>query len=113
VKRLVILAAAILLSVPVISKFVQRSGHRTVLAASANDSQSSDETERERSKLRLSACSPPNRITSSIEETAWRLWVAATCPVNQDQYPYVVWENWIEQDQLYPLDPANGLKVPN
>jgi hypothetical protein len=113
VKRLVILPAAILLSLPVIFTFAQRSGHRTVLAASANASQSSDEAERERSKSRLSPCSPPNRITSSIEETAWRLWVAATCPVNQDQYPYVVWENWIEQDQLYPLDPANGLKVPN
>ena len=59
-------------------------------------------------------CSPPNQIgTSSIEEIAWQLWVAATCPVNQDQYPFVVWENWIEQDQLYPSDPSKGLKVPN
>jgi hypothetical protein len=59
-------------------------------------------------------CSPPNQIgSSSIEEIAWQLWVAATCPVNQDQYPFVVWENWIEQDQLYPSDPSQGLKVPN
>jgi hypothetical protein len=33
--------------------------------------------------------------------------------VNQHQYPYVVWQNWIEQSQMYPPDPANGLKVPN
>jgi len=59
-------------------------------------------------------CSPPNQVgSSSIEEIAWELWVAATCPVNQDQYPFVVWENWIEQDQLYPSDPSQGLKVPN
>ncbi|HEY0219660.1 MAG TPA: hypothetical protein VGC26_07835, partial [Afipia sp.] len=44
---------------------------------------------------------------------AWRLWVAATCPVNKDQYPYVVWENWIEQAQMYPQNPEAGLKVPN
>jgi hypothetical protein len=24
-----------------------------------------------------------------------------------------VWENWIEQSQLYPADPSKGLKVPN
>ncbi|HWP00304.1 MAG TPA: hypothetical protein VNL74_06725 [Methylococcus sp.] len=58
-------------------------------------------------------CAAPNKIVSSIEETAWRIWVAATCPVNDDQYPFVVWENWIEQSQLYPPDPSQGLKVPN
>ncbi len=51
-------------------------------------------------------------MLSSLEETAWRLFVAATCPVNSDQYPYVVWENWIEQQQIYS---ANGttFSVPN
>src|SRR5919198_2897570 len=58
-------------------------------------------------------CAPPTSVTWPPHETAWRLWVAATCPVNQHQYPYVVWENWIEQAQMYPPDPANGLKVPN
>ena len=58
-------------------------------------------------------CAAPNEIGDSIEETAWQLWVAATCPVNDNQYPFVVWENWIEQSQLYPADPGNGLKVPN
>ena len=58
-------------------------------------------------------CAVPNEINASIEETAWRIWVAATCPVNTNQYPFVVWENWIEQSQFYPTDPSNGLKVPN
>ncbi len=65
------------------------------------------------SSARLNPCAVPNQIGSSIEETAWQIWVAATCPVNNDQYPYVVWENWIEQGQLYPADPSKGLKVPN
>lgn len=25
----------------------------------------------------------------------------------------MVWENWIEQAQMYPTDPSNGLVVPN
>jgi hypothetical protein len=58
-------------------------------------------------------CAVPNEIGDSIEETAWEIWVAATCPVNDNQYPFVVWENWIEQSQLYPTDPSKGLKVPN
>jgi hypothetical protein len=62
---------------------------------------------------RPNPCAAPNEIGSSIEETAWQIWVAATCPVNDDQYPFVVWENWIEQAQLYPADPSKGLKVPN
>jgi hypothetical protein len=61
----------------------------------------------------LNPCAAPNEVGSSFEETAWQIWVAATCPVNRDQYPFVVWENWIEQAQLYPPDPWNGLKVPN
>ena len=61
----------------------------------------------------LNPCAVPNEVTGSFEETAWRIWVAATCPVNASQYPFVVWENWIEQSQLYPADPSKGLKVPN
>jgi len=48
-----------------------------------------------------SACTLPSQMASSPEQTAWELFVAATCPVNSDKYPYVTWENWIEQDQLY------------
>ncbi len=59
------------------------------------------------------ACTPPIAITGSIQQTAWQLLVAATCPVNSNKYPYVVWENWIEQAQLYPSNPADGLTVPN
>lgn len=60
-------------------------------------------------------CAVPNEIVGSVEETAWRIWVAATCPVNTNPalYPYVVWETWIEQAQLYPTDPSQGLIVPN
>ncbi len=58
-------------------------------------------------------CAPPSQISPTIEQTAWQLWVAATCPVNSGKYPYVVWENWIEQAQMYPTDPSEGLVVPN
>jgi hypothetical protein len=47
------------------------------------------------------ACRAPTQIATIPEESAWRLFVAAVCPVNADRYPYVVWENWIEQNQLY------------
>ena len=43
--------------------------------------------------------------TAKPSETAWRLFVAATCTVNKDKYPYVVWETWLEQSQVYT---ANG-----
>jgi hypothetical protein len=59
------------------------------------------------------ACQPPAAVMGSPAETAWRIWVAATCPVNSVQYPYVVWENWLEQYQMYPANPALGLTVPN
>jgi hypothetical protein len=58
-------------------------------------------------------CAAPNESSWNPDETAWQLWVAATCPVNGSQYPYVVWENWIEQTQMYPSDPSQGLTVPN
>ena len=58
-------------------------------------------------------CAAPNQVVGSPEETAWMLWIAATCPVNNNQYPYVVWEDWIEQAQMYPKDPSSGLQVPN
>ena len=48
------------------------------------------------------ACTPPTQVSSTNEETAWRLFVAATCPVNASAYPFVTWETWIEQTQLYP-----------
>ena len=58
-------------------------------------------------------CAPPTEISRNINETAWQLFVAATCPVNRAEYPYVVWEDWIEQAQMYPADPSKGLIVPN
>ncbi|VTZ26676.1 conserved exported hypothetical protein [Methylocella tundrae] len=62
----------------------------------------------------LNPCAAPNAINpTDAAETAWQLWVAATCPVNTRQYPFVVWEDWIEQAQMYPANPAAGLEVPN
>ena len=57
----------------------------------------------------------PTKSSVLSKETAWLIWVAATCPVNTNPalYPYVVWETWIEQSQLYPADPSQGLIVPN
>jgi hypothetical protein len=45
------------------------------------------------------ACSFPTTNAATPEQTAWQLFVAATCPANKTQ---VVWETWIEQGQLYP-----------
>lgn len=117
-KRTIFLSTAILLSTAVTSTLTFQSGHgpslRTVFA-SAGDSQPSeaDRDEDRSGEHRESPCSAPSRVGESIEETAWRLWVSATCPVNNTEYPFVVWENWIEQAQLYPLNPATVLKVPN
>ncbi len=49
-----------------------------------------------------SACQFPMQAASSPEQTAWQIFTAATCPVNKAQYPYVVWETWNEQHQVYP-----------
>jgi len=49
----------------------------------------------------LNPCTPPTQMAATPEQTAWQLFVAATCPVNSNKYPYVVWENWIEQTDLY------------
>jgi hypothetical protein len=63
--------------------------------------------------LTLNPCAAPTQIEGSNEQTAWRLLIAASCPVNQTEYPFVVWENWLDQAQMYPPDPAHGLHVPN
>jgi len=44
-------------------------------------------------------CAFPTAPSATLEETAWRLFVAANCPANSGK---VVWENWVEQSQLYP-----------
>jgi hypothetical protein len=59
------------------------------------------QAERATAEQANSACTPPTTVVGTPEETAWRILVAATCPVNSNKYPYVVWENWIEQNQLY------------
>jgi hypothetical protein len=118
-KLTVISSAAILLSMPVTSTFPVQSGHAPLLTGVANASELRSAQAAEDSATSTvgngeNPCAAPTDITAfSPEEAAWRLWVAATCPVNQNQYPFVVWENWIEQDTMYPLDPDAGLKVPN
>ena len=52
------------------------------------------------------ACAFPTAASSTMEETAWRLFVAANCPGNGTQ---VVWENWIEQSSLYPAGAAQAV----
>jgi hypothetical protein len=99
-----------------LSLTIIRSQSKTSLfeAAQANPSQVLENllNKDDLSGVTSSPCTPPERITGLIEETAWRLWVASTCPVNQSVYPYVIWENWIEQAQMYPLNPANVLQIP-
>src|SRR5262249_14853915 len=51
------------------------------------------------------ACMTPTTMAATPEETAWRLFVASTCPVGTS-YPYVAWEKWIEQNQLYQAQQA-------
>jgi len=52
-----------------------------------------------------SACAFPTRVSPTMEETAWRLFVAANCPAGGTQ---LVWETWIEQLQLYPASGTAG-----
>jgi hypothetical protein len=47
------------------------------------------------------ACVFPTALSPTMEETAWRLFVAAHCPSNGGN---VVWENWVEQLQFYPAN---------
>jgi len=46
-----------------------------------------------------SPCTFPTAPAATPEQTAWQLFVAANCPSNGSK---VAWENWIEQDDLYP-----------
>src|SRR5580700_8825865 len=58
------------------------------------------------------ACAFPTATAPTPEQTAWQLFVAATCPANKTQ---VVWETWVEQGQLYPASGAaarGALAVP-
>ena len=114
-KSFVVSSATVLLALLLTTAAILRSHSQApVFAASgqASGSTSSDSVYENGVYRPSGPCSPPDRIVGSLEETAWRLWVASTCPVNQSVYPYVVWENWIEQAQMYPLNPANVLQIP-
>jgi hypothetical protein len=114
VKSFVVSSATVLLALLLTTAAILRSHSQApVFAASGQaGSSTSADSVNENSVYPSGPCSPPDRIVGSLEETAWRLWVASTCPVNQSVYPYVVWENWIEQAQMYPLNPANVLQIP-
>jgi hypothetical protein len=56
-------------------------------------------------KPAASACTFPTTMASTPEQTAWQLFVAASCPTSKNQ---VVWENWIEQLNMYPASGKVG-----
>jgi hypothetical protein len=116
VKSSIVVPATVLLSLSLVSA-LNIHGHReaSVFAVSAQtaDPQALAGFKNEGlSQDQPNPCTPPDTITNSIEETAWRLFVASTCPVNESVYPYMTWENWIEQAQMYPLNPAKVLQIP-
>lgn len=114
-RSLVVLSTTVLLALPLTSTLVHWShskAHLFAASAQTNDSQALDHFLNPGDLPQSDPCTPPNSISGSIEETAWRLFVASTCPVNQSVYPFVTWENWIEQAQMYPPNPANVLQIP-
>lgn len=53
------------------------------------------------------ACALPKQPASSQEETAWRLFVAAHCPVKTPGGAKLNWETWVEQTcWLHPASPG-------
>lgn len=80
-----------------------------VYAAPARISKAHPSNQDTASPQASAACTPPTVVGSSPEQTAWQLFVAATCPVNSNKYPYVTWQNWIEQEQLYT--PSGEIKA--
>ncbi len=52
-----------------------------------------------------SACAFPTAVSPTMEETAWKLFVAANCSAGGTQ---LVWETWIEQSKLYPASGTTG-----
>ena len=58
-----------------------------------------------RALAQTSACAFPTTAAQTMEETAWQLFVAANCSAGGGQ---LVWEKWIEQQQLYPASGKVG-----
>ena len=57
-----------------------------------------------RAQAAPAACTIPTKEAATPDQTAWELFVAANCRAPNGK---LVWENWIEQAQLYP--PSAGL----
>lgn len=51
-------------------------------------------------------CTFPTVSAATPEQTAWQIFVAANCPSNASK---VVWEDWVEQLQLYPASADKAL----
>jgi len=51
------------------------------------------------------ACTIPTKMAATPDQTAWELFVAVNCRAANGK---LVWENWIEQAQLYPASGVSG-----
>ena len=49
-----------------------------------------------------SPCRFPARVGTSAEQTAWQIFVAATCPDGVGRAPAILWEDWAEQGRAQP-----------
>lgn len=53
------------------------------------------------------ACTIPAKAAATPDQTAWELFVAVNCRAANGK---LVWENWIEQAQLYPASGVAGAR---
>src|SRR5579864_2870007 len=61
-----------------------------------------------------SACQFPSQVAATPEQTAWEIFVAAACATGTGSYPYLTWESWPNQNDVYPnvtMTPAHGAKA--
>jgi hypothetical protein len=61
-----------------------------------------------------SACQFPSQSAATPEQTAWEIFVAAACATGTGSYPYLTWESWPNQNDIYPnvtATPAHGAKA--
>ncbi len=56
-------------------------------------------------------CSFPTQMASTPEQTAWQIFVAASCTAGT-QYPFVVWETWPNQTDVYQTSAAAAAGAP-
>jgi hypothetical protein len=49
-----------------------------------------------------SACQFPTQPAATPEQTAWQIFVAAACATGSNKYPFLTWESWPNQNDVYP-----------